>query len=354
MPSCSTNIAEKICINSLNCRGLAEGRKRRAIFQWIKTYHPGITLLQETHSTLSCEQTWKSEWGGNIYFCHGTNVARGVAILCPKNLNYSCESLTDNDTGRFIALKIKLDAVEILLCNVYLPTKDRPNEQKTFVKNLFDFVENHQQHNIVIGGDFNICLNPYLDKSGGDSEVKSANATLIENYCDEYNLIDIWRTLYPDVKRFTWRGNTKCGIIQSRLDYWLISRHMTYDLDSVDVKPSIKSDHSIISVSFKIRNTQLRGKNFWKFNKSLLRDKSYVERINKCLIEYKDKYNNVHDKSLAWDSIKCELRSETISYSCYKSKEKKKFEQSLKSRMEYLETKTALGDTSFIYELNTT
>ena len=91
-------MTEKLSFNSLNCRGLADGRKRRAIFQWIKTYHPGIILLQETHSTVSCENLWKHEWGGSIYFNHGTNSARGVAILIPKQMNLTIEqTFNDND-----------------------------------------------------------------------------------------------------------------------------------------------------------------------------------------------------------------------------------------------------------------
>ncbi len=70
-------MTEKMSFSSLNCRGLADGRKRRAIFQWLKTYHPGTILLQETHSTASCVKVWQQEWGGNIYCSHGTNSARG-------------------------------------------------------------------------------------------------------------------------------------------------------------------------------------------------------------------------------------------------------------------------------------
>ncbi len=85
---------EKLLLNSLNCRGLADGRKRRAIFQWLKTYHKGIVLLQETHSTSSCEKQWLSEWGGEIFFSHGNYNARGVAILLPKNQVKMCTANT--------------------------------------------------------------------------------------------------------------------------------------------------------------------------------------------------------------------------------------------------------------------
>ena len=53
---------EKIVkINSFNCRGLRDKKKRTNIFQWIKRNYAGITLLQETHSILEDESKWEKE-----------------------------------------------------------------------------------------------------------------------------------------------------------------------------------------------------------------------------------------------------------------------------------------------------
>ena len=52
---------EVLSLNSFNARGLAESRKRKSVFAWLKQQHPGIVLLQETHATESCENIWKSE-----------------------------------------------------------------------------------------------------------------------------------------------------------------------------------------------------------------------------------------------------------------------------------------------------
>ena len=62
-------------------RGLNnQKKKRKTIFQWLKSSHPGIILLQETHSLEEDEKAWVSEWDNDI-FAHGTNNSRGVAIL---------------------------------------------------------------------------------------------------------------------------------------------------------------------------------------------------------------------------------------------------------------------------------
>ena len=46
--------------------------------------------------------------------------------------------------------------------------------------------------------------------------------------CEELNLIDIWPIRNPHSKIFTRRENSKAGLIQSRLDYILISNNLSY------------------------------------------------------------------------------------------------------------------------------
>ena len=77
-------LKETIAINSFNCRGLRDSKKRNAVFNWLQSKHQGITMLQETHSVASDEKQWAKEWGGQICFSHGTNLSRGVALLIPK------------------------------------------------------------------------------------------------------------------------------------------------------------------------------------------------------------------------------------------------------------------------------
>jgi len=68
---------EGINLNTFNCRGMAQGSKRRTIFKWLKKYHEGITLLQETHTVPKVENEWLKEWGSEIIFNHGTQNSTG-------------------------------------------------------------------------------------------------------------------------------------------------------------------------------------------------------------------------------------------------------------------------------------
>jgi hypothetical protein len=50
-----------------------------------------ICLLQETHSMVKDENTWKNQWGGNVIFCHGAhNVATPKVSVTPRRLCIGC------------------------------------------------------------------------------------------------------------------------------------------------------------------------------------------------------------------------------------------------------------------------
>ena len=75
-----------IQINTFNSRGLRNSIKRNNIFTWLRTSHPGITMLQETHALKTDHEKWSTEWNGTIFFSDGEANSKGVATLIPKEL----------------------------------------------------------------------------------------------------------------------------------------------------------------------------------------------------------------------------------------------------------------------------
>jgi hypothetical protein len=102
------------------------------------------------------------------------------------------------------------------------------------------------------------------------------------------NLTDVWRTLNPELERYTWRQKTPN--IQCRLDFFLISIGLLNVVNNVDIIYGYKSDHSFISVEIE-KNSFARGKGFSKLNTSLLLDKDYVELIRKLIQKQKNIYD---------------------------------------------------------------
>ena len=278
-----------ININSFNTRGLRNTFKRNNIFTWLKTSHPGITMIQETHSISTDHEKWAKEWSGKIFFSDGESNSKGVATLIPKELTETFELIdikTDNN-GRFLLVNCKIEDIQLILINIYCPTKDNPSGQNTFYNYLYEMVDTYSDKNILLGGDLNTYLNINRDKKGGKIEKQSLFSENINILCDEFSLVDIWRVRNPNTHKFTRIERSRNGIVQSRLDYLLTSLSLTYQIKDTSVAPGNSSDHSIISLSLNITEPEKRGKGYWEFSNNLLIDKDYVELINNKIADIK-------------------------------------------------------------------
>ncbi len=328
--------------NTFNTRGLGDVVKRRVVFTWLQEHHKGITFLQETHSTKNYEKSWKEQWGGEILFSHGSSNARGVAILLPPNLQYDIKNIRSDQDGRLVLVDIELEGRSLTLCNIYAPTKDKPQLQKQFLINLREILVEYVDKDILIGGDFNVCINPELDKKGGTVEAQSDYSKDVVSLMEELELTDIWRQRHPTHKRFTRREKTVRGFVQSRLDFWLVSRNLEYSVKNTEIQPGRRSDHSIVIVQLSRVSEGKRGKGFWKLNTSLLKDKLYLEKIRGCIQNSKANYaGTTNDKRLLWDVIKCDIRSETIRFAINKSKADRQMEHELTQKLKELEISIA-------------
>ena len=325
---------------SVNVRGLRQKKKRVSVFDWLKRSHSGdksFVFIQETHSTVDIETEWNSDWGCNMFYSHGSSTSCGVLIIPPRCHDYTIDCLYKDCDGRILILKVEDDNECFVLVNVYDPSGN-DNEKIEFCTTLSNSLDNVmsmiESFNCIAGGDFNVCLQPELDsysKSQSHDKYRNSVISLMENL----NLIDAWRISNPDLRHFTWRR--KNPLQQSRLDYWMISSHMLYNMTDIDIAPAFKSDHSPIKIKFECKNKDVRGPGFWKFNASLLDDGDYCEYIKGMIEKLKEEYNNVPDLSLKWDLIKMEIRSASIAYSKTQARLKRQFEKDLTEEMKNLE-----------------
>ena len=85
---------------SLNVRGLNNSIKRRKIFRWLHRQNAHCFFLQETYSTEQSIDIWQLEWGGNIFYSHGTNHSKGVMILVNPGFQFEVVKSTKDKNGR--------------------------------------------------------------------------------------------------------------------------------------------------------------------------------------------------------------------------------------------------------------
>ena len=138
-----------------------------------------------------------------------------------------------------------------------------------------------QNIHTILGGDLNLYIDQRLDKLDNSPDYND-NRNFRAEVCyfvETNNIIDVWRTINPDKRCFTWHRGDKI----SRLDYLLSSEHLLNFIDDVDILPGIQSDHSLLKLSLKTGNKHEKDRGFWKFDSSLLHDPLYVAK-NKIVV----------------------------------------------------------------------
>ena len=105
-----------------------------------------------------------------------------------------------------------------------------------------------------------------------------------------FNLIDGFRMFHKNTylsRRYTWRRKNQ--VRQSRLDYFLISDPHLDLVNSCEIRPGYRTDHSIVELTLTLCKFK-RGKGIWKFNCSLLKQKEYLNMVNSLIEKEKEIY----------------------------------------------------------------
>ena len=183
---------------SLNVRGLRNVNKRRAIFSYLKAQKATIFCLQETYSSIEDEKVWPAEWGGKMFFSHGSSHSRGVCTLLNPHSTFHLRRVEADSEGRFLIVKVIIDEECFFVTNIYAPTDYR--DQDCFIRLLSErLISNTDTSKVVISGDWNTTLNP-IDKRGGQPWKATSYRNSLINLMEELNLIDIYRQINPTKK----------------------------------------------------------------------------------------------------------------------------------------------------------
>ena len=124
-----------ICkVISLNVRGIRDQTKRRSIFTYLKDQKASIYFLQETYPELNDETIWQNEWGGEMYFSHGSRHSKGTCILIDPSINHRVDCSFSDKTGRITLITVNINGLKMSFCNIYAP--NNPSEQLEFIQEL--------------------------------------------------------------------------------------------------------------------------------------------------------------------------------------------------------------------------
>lgn len=272
-----------LCFISFNARGLRDSIKRKAIFLFCKSKKPQCVLLQETHSTDKDEKFWSNQWGDKILFCHGTNRSAGTAVLL-NNFPGKIVTSKKSTDGHWILCVLSLKDSFIILGNIY--GYNNVNQNKNLLSEIDGLVKNFKLRypttNIILGGDFNMVFNEWLDRSPTKFHNHHYNPHLV-SFCSIHNLSDPWRFINPNLKNFSWFKPD--GSIKSRIDFWLISDSVKDLISDCSISSAPLSDHCFINLTLKPSNNPKRNKGYWKLNASLLQSEKYSQGVKDIIDE---------------------------------------------------------------------
>ena len=324
---------------TLNVRSVANQVKRNSIFQWLNEKHKGIYFLQETHSIPQSIDMWQKESNSKFFCSHGSTNSKGVAIVIPNSYSFEQHSIKTDGNGRIVILHATILGEELVLANVYFPTKDFQKDQCNTLTNLLEMLSDYVGKSLIIGGDFNIALDLDLDKHGGRRDTNESKQFRLElnAFLDSQLLIDQLRCKNPDKHLFTWYS--KHLKVSSRLDYFFISEHLSNRIIKCNISPSILTDHRLVQITLQLNKDQTRGAGYWKFNTNLLHDKEYIKLVTNIIEKIKLDMHACHNKGLVWDVMKMHIRGETIKYCTYKNKKQKELENRLTQEITELSIK---------------
>ena len=286
-------------------------------------------MLQETRSTLNDEKNWRKQCCGNFFFSHGTSNSMGVLVGFREVLDYSVNKEVKDNNGRILILDVEIQGKPYLIINPYADN-DQAGQLVTLAKleSLLKSFEINEEHKIILGGNFNIIFDTHLDADGGSPCLKVGTIQKLMDIISEYDLCDIFRVRNPDLCRFSWRQKTP--LIQHHLDYIFISSELQEDVSEININPSIGSDHSILHLNISLNKHANRGTGYWKFNNSLLQDKSFVEKIKSHIQDVTQETSDLPDPRVKWEFLKYKIRFCVRIY----AKEKAAFRRARRSHLE--------------------
>ena len=268
----------------VNVRGIRQVEKRRDVLNYLRSLRCGLYCLVDTHFTAEMVSMVRSEWGGEVLISCGTANSRGVAVLLNPSAAVLIHGFECDCHGNYIIMDIEFDG--FFRCTyvvIYGPNEDSPN----FYEQLFSSVSAAGDYPVILVGDWNLVLDFQKDTKFYSSIGNPRAREVVLEAMDRENFIDIWREQHADVTQYTWRKSNPAKF--SRLDFFLISAELLQNVQTSDIVHGYRTDHSVITLTFKAVERSKR-KPYWKFNNSLLDDKTFISTIKKEILYMKELY----------------------------------------------------------------
>lgn len=134
-----------------------------------------------------------------------------------------------------------------------------------------------ESHQLIVGGDFNLVLDPSLDRSSHRPKALSKSAKLVHNFMQTYKLTDPWRALFSNTRKYSYFSPVHHSY--SRIDFFLIDSKLLSSVKGCEYETIVLSDHSPVVLQLTLGHKH--SSRVWRFDNCLLSDKKISRGIKK-------------------------------------------------------------------------
>ena len=264
--------------------GMTGIEKWAMINQTLNEHNIAILALQETHLDQERIRRIRETFGKKMHieFSEYPNSPRstaGIAFIINKSLIAPKAIHTyELIPGRALAIKIDwLETESTNLINIYAPVNR--SEHKSF----WTTVDTQRRTSRLpipdfMLGDMNVTEDP-IDRAPAHADDRPATDALRDLRL-EWHIQDVWRSIHPDEKDYTFWTYKNEQQVMSRLDrIYAKSQLITYILNCEIKETPVPTDHWLVVLKFAPKDAPEIGKGRWSIPLSLLNNKKFIKRI---------------------------------------------------------------------------
>ena len=102
---------------------------------------------------------------------------------------------------------------------------------------------------------------------------------VLNDALDEMDLIDIFRTFYPNAEEYTFFSSVHGAY--SRIDHILSHKSNLSKFKKIEIISSIFSDHNAVRLGINYKKKNVRNTNTWRLNNTFLNNQQISEEIKR-------------------------------------------------------------------------
>ncbi|CAH2315901.1 Hypothetical predicted protein [Pelobates cultripes] len=179
----------QLTVMIINARELNKPEKRSGALKDFQAHKASIVMIQETHFKKGDRPKLSNQHYPQGYFSdyHGRK-SRGTAILLNKRVPFQEVGRLTDEEGRFLFLKGKVAGQSYTFATIYAP-----NRQHCFLLQTLNKLHAFAEGVLILGGDFNVTLDPTWDCSNGTSHTPTQQLHSLNTLIRKHQLVDCWR-----------------------------------------------------------------------------------------------------------------------------------------------------------------